>query len=306
MSRVDLDELVELAVAQNNAAAMRPVVVKELLHYDILFALDKAGLLKNLVFQGGTSLRLCYGSNRFSEDLDFVGGKAFGTNELAPIKDCIEDYLGKRYGLEVSVKEPKQLREQSEFRGINVDKWQVSVTTAPKQKSIPRQRIKIEIANIEAYTSETVALQANYEFLPDGYADTLLRVETLDEIMADKLISLANTEKYIRHRDIWDLRWLKQKGAAVNGRLVTLKISDYKIDDYAGKVARMQAMLPEIIHGDAFRNEMKRFIPVTVQEATLAKAEFYPFLTKEVTRLYDQVLRHLSAPGAGESPEFVM
>jgi predicted nucleotidyltransferase component of viral defense system len=132
------------------------------------------------------------------------------------------------------------VREQSEFRGINVDKWQVSVTTAPKQKSIPRQRIKIEIANIEAYTSETMALQANYEFLPDGYADTLLRVETLDEIMADKLISLANTEKYIRHRDIWDLRWL------------------------------------------------------------------YPFLTKEVTRLYDQVLRHLSAPGAGESPEFVI
>jgi hypothetical protein len=108
-----------------------------------------------------------------------------------------------------------------------VDKWQVSVTTAPEQKSIPRQRIKIEIASIEAYTSETMALQANYEFLPDGYADTLLKVETLDEIMADKLISLA-------------------------------------------------------------------------------KAEFYPFLTKEVTRLYDEVLRHLSAPTEGENPDFVM
>jgi hypothetical protein len=37
-----------------------------------------------------------------------------------------------------------------------------------------------------------------------------------------------------------------------------------------------------------------------------AKAEFYPFLTKEVTRLYDEVLRHLSDPGEGESADFVM
>ncbi|CDG92427.1 hypothetical protein XBP1_330002 [Xenorhabdus bovienii str. puntauvense] len=28
-------------------------------------------------FQGGTSLSLCYGGNRFSEDLDFAGGKDF-------------------------------------------------------------------------------------------------------------------------------------------------------------------------------------------------------------------------------------
>ena len=53
---------------------MRPVIEKEILHYDILFCLDQAGLLKDLVFQGGTCLRLCYGANRFSEDLDFAGG----------------------------------------------------------------------------------------------------------------------------------------------------------------------------------------------------------------------------------------
>ncbi|HET6629122.1 MAG TPA: nucleotidyl transferase AbiEii/AbiGii toxin family protein, partial [Woeseiaceae bacterium] len=46
----------------------RPVVEKELLHYDILFALDTEGLLDPLTFQGGTSLRLCYGAQRFSED----------------------------------------------------------------------------------------------------------------------------------------------------------------------------------------------------------------------------------------------
>lgn len=58
-------------------------------------------------------------------------------------------------------------------------------------------------------------MRLNYNFLPDGYADTLVLTETLDEVMADKLVSLVNTTGYVRHRDIWDLRWLKQQGAKV-------------------------------------------------------------------------------------------
>jgi len=99
--------LVELALASTpNQISMRPVIEKELLHYDILFALDKNHLLDLLTFQGGTSLRLCYGSPRYSEDLDFAGGKNFSRKEFLEIKNCLEKYIGDRYGLEVSVKEP--------------------------------------------------------------------------------------------------------------------------------------------------------------------------------------------------------
>lgn len=63
----DFNTLVELAMREKSYAHMRPVVEKELLHYELLFVLDKQGLLDNLTFQGGTSLRLCYGSSRFSE-----------------------------------------------------------------------------------------------------------------------------------------------------------------------------------------------------------------------------------------------
>lgn len=61
----DFNKLVDRAMSVDGRAHMRPVIEKELLHYDILFALDKAGLLETLTFQGGTSLRLCYGSSRF-------------------------------------------------------------------------------------------------------------------------------------------------------------------------------------------------------------------------------------------------
>lgn len=72
MTSESLDMLVERALQEGGRAHMRPVIEKELLHHDILFALDQAGLLEHLTFQGGTALRLCYGAQRFSEDLDFV------------------------------------------------------------------------------------------------------------------------------------------------------------------------------------------------------------------------------------------
>lgn len=287
--RADFEELVSRAMTAPGRVNMRPVVEKELLHYDILFALDKAELLDKLTFQGGAALRLCYGSSRFSEDLDFAGGEDFSSQDLHQIGDCIEKYLGPRFDLEVGIKEPADLRRDVSNLGLNISKWQVSVTTAPERKDLPKQRIKIEIASIPAWTRKPRALQVNYDFLPDGYADTLVMTEELAEIMADKLISLVNTERYVRNRDIWDLRWLKQNGVDIDLELVNKKINDYKISDYLAKLDVMVKKLPKIIHGEAFRNEMLRFIPEDVQQRTLSKDKFYTFLETEVVGLLEEV-----------------
>lgn len=288
-NKANFVQLTELAMQGTGRAHMRPVIEKELLHYDILFCLDANGLLDQLTFQGGTSLRLCYGAPRFSEDLDFSGGIDFNSKQLQAMKTCLERYIGDRYGFEVSVKEPAELKDEPEYAGLNVDKWQVTITTAPERRDLPRQRIKIEVANIPSYSREPKALLANYEFLPDGYSDTLVLAESLDEIMADKLVSLVNTQRYVRNRDIWDLRWLKQQGAIVRMDWIKNKVSDYAVEDYSGKVATMLARLPDIIKGDAFRNEMARFIPQDVQERTLHKEKFFIFLTAEITGLLQQV-----------------
>lgn len=288
-NKANFVQLTELAMQGTGRAHMRPVIEKELLHYDILFCLDANGLLDQLTFQGGTSLRLCYGAPRFSEDLDFSGGVDFNSKQLQAMKTCLERYIGDRYGFEVSVKEPAELKDEPEYAGLNVDKWQVTITTAPERRDLPRQRIKIEVANIPSYSREPKALLANYEFLPDGYSDTLVLAESLDEIMADKLVSLVNTQRYVRNRDIWDLRWLKQQGAIVRMDWIKNKVSDYSVEDYSGKVATMLARLPDIIKGDAFRNEMARFIPQDVQERTLHKEKFFIFLTAEITGLLQQV-----------------
>lgn len=289
IEQTDFSALVEKAMAISNRSHMRPVIEKELLHYDILFALDKENLLQHLTFQGGTCLRLCYGSPRFSEDLDFTGGSDFTSDKLSDIKQCVEHYIGKRYQLEVTVKDPAMMKNLPEYEGIKIDKWQISIITSPKRKDLPRQRIKLEVANIPNYSRVPQSLKVNYDFLPDGYGDTLILSESLEEIMADKLISLVNTVRYVRNRDIWDLRWLKQQGAAVNLDWVRQKAEDYQIDDYLVKLDTMIQRLPDIVHGQIFKDEMVRFIPVDIQERTLLKDGFYEFLINETQGLLTDV-----------------
>lgn len=289
INREDFNLLVELAMREEGYSHMRPVIEKELLHYDLLFALDKQGLLDQLTFQGGTSLRLCYGSSRFSEDLDFAGGNDFTTSQLIDMKNCIESYIASRYGLEVSVKEPSEMSIDPKYQDIKVDKWQIAITTSPTRKDLPRQKIKIEVCNIPAYTRAPLALNANYDFLPDGYSDVLIMTESQDEIMADKLISLINTTRYVRHRDIWDLRWLKQRGAKMDKKFILAKIHDYKITDYSIKLEKMITSIDEIIYSDNFHNELSRFIPLDVQERTLKKEKFKDFLINETQLLLSEL-----------------
>ncbi|HOX84537.1 MAG TPA: nucleotidyl transferase AbiEii/AbiGii toxin family protein [bacterium] len=53
------------AIEQENA-------LQEILQQYVLAGLSRAGLFQQAVFHGGTCLRILYGMNRFSEDLDFL------------------------------------------------------------------------------------------------------------------------------------------------------------------------------------------------------------------------------------------
>ncbi|MBM7072408.1 nucleotidyl transferase AbiEii/AbiGii toxin family protein [Shewanella sp. 202IG2-18] len=302
----NFSELVKAAMAQESVAKMQPVVEKELLHYDILFCLEKAGLLNDLVFQGGTSLRLCRGGSRFSEDLDFAGGADFSSEKLQPIKTCIENYIGERYGLEVTVKEPSALKKLPEYAELKIDKWQIAVVTSPEQKHIPKQKIKLEVANIPAYHPEPVALTVNYQFLPDSYAQTILVAESLDEILADKIISLPATQKYVRYRDVWDLVWLIQQGAKLNIELVELKIKDYQLDTFETMLNTLILKLKQIVISNEFKQQMERFLPTDVVERTLEEPKFIQYLENTLLKLFKDVAQSLYQSSSAAEIEFKM
>lgn len=288
-TKADFNALVELATREQNYAILRPVIEKELLHYDLLFALDSENLLDRLTFQGGTALRLCYGAVRLSEDLDFVSVSYFDERFVKDLKECIETYIGSRYDLPVEVKSPKQLNASEKSKNLKVEKWQIAITTSPERSDIPKQKIKIEICNVAAYTRVPLPLKVNYSFLPDGYSDTLIMTENLDEIMADKLVSFVNNTGYVRHRDIWDLRWLKQQNAKLTASFILHKIDDYSIINYKENLNIKIKTIDSIINSKAFVNEMSRFLPLDVQTRTLAKDKFLIHLSHELKSMLQEV-----------------
>lgn len=298
-------ELVDVAMEQPGRTAMRPVVEKEILHYDIFYALDSAGLLKDLVFQGGTSLRLCRGSNRFSEDLDFAGGRAFTSQKMESIKVCIEKHIGERYGLVVRVKEPKEMAASPDYENVRVDMWQVSVETAPEQRDMPRQRVKLEIANIPAYTTELLPLRQNYDFLL-GYGPLLVNAESLDEILADKLVAFPASVKTIRYRDIWDIAWLQQQGAKLVPELVERKVEDYYIKAYEQLLADALDRLPGLIGSKAFIDQMTRFIDSDTLARTLKEPKFADYLNNSVGQVLQAMAAHLNQASDDAGPDFRM
>lgn len=307
----EFNALVDLAMQTPGLSAMRPVVEKEILHYDIFHALDRAGMLKHLVFQGGTALRLCRGSNRFSEDLDFAGGKDFDAEAMRALKDCVETHIGKRYGLNVTVKEPKP-GEPAGVDNITVDRWLVTVETTPENRAMPRQKIKLEVANIPAYTSELVPLQVNYDFLA-GMSDVLVYTESMSEIVADKVLAFPTSvtspagepnplsSKRLRHRDIWDLAWLSKRRAALDPAMVLKKAGDYGVANYHELLDNAILALPMIVHSKEFSDQMRRFIDADTVTRTLDVPAYLDYLAADVGGTLADMQRFMVAPAPSSS-----
>ena len=116
------DTLVEQVIAQTpEYPTLRTVIEKELLHHDILRAMNRAGFLKSLTFMGGTCLRDCHGSPRLSEDLDFTGGFDFSKNDMSELGSVIQKSIGEKYELPVTVTEPTK-------ESGNTETWKITNT----------------------------------------------------------------------------------------------------------------------------------------------------------------------------------
>lgn len=161
---INLEEVASDIASKVDGARLTPVIEKEIIHYEIIRSLGRNGLLRDITFQGGTSLRLCYGSQRYSEDLDFVAGDRFDSLPLDDFSKTLRSDLLKSYDTEVSVREPKVVND---FDGVGMRRWTVSVNTNIARPDLPKQRIKLEIASVPAHTSTIRRVAVNIPNLPE-------------------------------------------------------------------------------------------------------------------------------------------
>lgn len=292
------DQLVMQAM-KNKAelAPLRVVVEKELLHHDIIREMSAAGLLDTLTFIGGTCLRACYGSNRLSEDLDFTGGKNFKRETLSDLATVLVDRLEAKYGLHVTVGEPKQDTG-------NVDTWKLSVVTRPEQKSLPSQRINIDICALPSHDRRPMMLRSYYG-VEMGTSGLIIQAQSREEILADKLVALALRANRLKNRDLWDIVWLKQQGIELPLHLIPKKLVDRHrstaefLDLLNERKSKLQR--DAVLRHD-FIQEMRRFLPAHIVAETIENEAFWSYLTGIICAECEQVVQSIRK--ASGSPRF--
>lgn len=291
-----------VAEALNEKSDLHPlamVVEKELLHHDILREMGSAGLLENLTFIGGTCLRMCYGSSRLSEDLDFSAGKNFNKESLKELPKILTGKLFIKYGLTVEVSEPKR-------DGGNVDTWKIRIVTRPQVRMVPIQRINIAICAVPSYERRPMMLRNHYA-VDMGTSGLILQAESREEVLADKFIALALRPGRIKNRDLWDIVWLKQQGIVLPDETLRRKITDYhhSIESYLSLlVQRRKSLTSDHAVKVAFVQEMRRFLPVKIVTETVEHDSFWAFLTDTISAESERIRTVLS--GAAITPVFRM
>ncbi len=258
-------------------------VIKEILHYEILYALTQSGVAASLTFQGGTALRLCYQGTRYSEDLDFVSGTDFKPESMASFSKLLHQEIGEAYDLNVEIKAPK---EKESVKGIHVARWSAKVHVPQVDSSVPQnQIINIEVADVPAHDIDLVAVAVHYPHLPAPHRQLIIAVETLREILADKLVALG-ARPYLKARDIWDIKFLTDRQITPDIPLVARKLEDYGLsqDDFKKKLQAKLVELEDTATAKAFHREMSRFVDVSIasQLASPTLADKFLRRSKEV------------------------
>ena len=263
MKRSKTDLLALAGQYANDRRIPAATVVKEILHYEILYAMVQSGAAPQLAFQGGTALRLCYQGTRYSEDLDFAGGETFDPETMAGFSQILEAEIAAAYGLQVDIKPPKQKDSDS---GVSVARWSARVQIPQLDRSAPqKQVINIEVAAVPAHDIDLVPVVANYPHLPAPFRQMLVSSETQREILADKIIALGARD-FLKARDIWDIKFLTDRQIALDMSLVSKKLVDYgwSVDDFKGKLETRLAELDTPETAKAFHQEMSRFVDASV------------------------------------------
>jgi len=283
------DQIRQIVQMNPDWASITPVIEKEILHHDIFSVMVESGVMDQLTFIGGTSLRLCYNSARLSEDLDFNAGHDFNPASFSGLEVEIQEFLQAKYEMDVKVNQPSQIKQ-----GDTVS-WTVSIERVPSRPDIKRQKIHIDVCAIPSFDIEKRPLLNHYQ-LDVPTSGLLVPVQSLSEALVDKIIAFAYRARHIKPRDVWDLIWIQQRGIDLSRPLLENKLRARRLgrDDFK---QCLTVQCEQLLHGEQvrldFQSEMSRFIPRNIQERTIDTPEYWPHVQVTVRELIDQICREM-------------
>jgi len=248
---------------------------KEILQDIALYGLWRAGFFEVAAFQGGTSLRILHGMDRFSEDLDFIlkvpDPDFTWPVFLQKLINCFEEFglnsdILNKSRMDQRIKKPL-IKDNSICNQLNLSFFRGNPGKV--------QKIKLEIDVNPPENSEF-----EYSYL-DFPLDFEVCHQNLSSNFALKIHALL-CRPYLKGRDWYDFNWYIKKGTNVNLPHLQAALfqsgpwSDRKIDFDINWLKNELTQKAGTLNFNDAANDVKRFLkPVEQHSLSLWSEKFF-------------------------------
>jgi predicted nucleotidyltransferase component of viral defense system len=251
-------------------------VLQELMQHYVLSSLSRAGLFAEAMFHGGTCLRIVYGMNRFSEDLDFLLKRSDPDFRWQGYLDSVRKDC-EREGIPFEVQDKSQAGTAVQKAFLKTDSiGKILELDLPFERHQARKiRIKLEI-DINPPSGSTFT--TSYITFP---VTAPMTTQSLESGFALKLHALL-CRSYVKGRDWFDFVWYVARKTAPDQDLLSRALRQQ--GPWAGQPIAvtghwvretMEATIRRI-DWSAARDDVQRFLPLREQEGLRAwSADFF-------------------------------
>ena len=199
--------------------------MKEIIQEIVLCGLSRGGFFDEAAFYGGTALRIFYGLNRFSEDLDFALLEPNFNFDLSKYFSFIEKEVN-AYGLNLSLSTKNKTQKSditSAFlKGDTKENIMIFFPNEYLKNTTSLKSIKIKF-EVDINPPSGANYELKYKLLPSPHQ---IRVYDESSLFAGKIhaILCRNWNYRTKGRDLYDYIFYLSKNIKVNLNLVKEKL----------------------------------------------------------------------------------
>lgn len=183
--------------------------LREIIQELALLGLWRSKFFEHAAFYGGTALRMAYGLDRYSEDLDFSLLAPNPSFTLKNYGDALQEEISS-FGFQVAFTKKEKLSKSSIDSGfIKANTYSQLITIVSDSEVIAgvnqRQELKIKL-EIDVNPPDGFTTETKYQYKPIPYA---LRMYTLPNLFAGKMHAVLCRKWASRQkgRDWYDFVW---------------------------------------------------------------------------------------------------
>ena len=262
--------------------------LKEIIQEIALLGLYRADFFNTAAFYGGSALRIFYGLNRFSEDLDFSLIKKDPDFEIETYCKFIKDELG-AYGFQMEVeKKVKSISSNIESAfikgGTKIHILDISSKIQGISKLHNNELIKVKL-EIDTNPPEGADYEIKYQLTPIPYH---VRLFSLSSLFAGKIHALLCRgwgSNRTKGRDLYDYVWYLSQGAQLNSNHLTqrMKQSGHLEGDKNLTIADIKELLSKKFSEMDYKNAKNDVFPFIADSAELElwSKDFFVSITED-------------------------